>query len=62
MIGVFGVGGFNYPNQHVAPLPKGSTLELRIQEKINTGENFKQESSDFVTTLTMPNPTPVPAN
>ena len=26
VVGVFGVGSFNYPNQNVAPLPKGSTL------------------------------------
>lgn len=62
IIGVFGVGSFNYPNQNVAPLPKGSTLEIRIQEKVNTGENFAQVSNGFVATLMVPNPTPVPAN
>ena len=51
IIGVFGVGSYNYPNQKVAPLPNGSTLTIKEALRIDTSENATARSNYFVTQL-----------
>jgi len=51
IVGVFGVGSFNIPNEKVAPSASANTLPIREEVKINTGGNFTSEADNFAEAL-----------
>jgi menaquinone-dependent protoporphyrinogen IX oxidase len=50
-IGVFGVGNSDSSNDQIAPLPSGSSLTIKETLEIDTSQNTKTQSTEFVTQL-----------